>query len=330
MLASVLMVQGDLGAVGVHQLVDDTPPAHPKAVFSKNTDGVLPPGTSELRQISHVTDGKCRFTCHEEPLCSGYKWTGNDNHCVLLQAPSHLTSTSANSAWHKQAANLAGFPFEEDPVEAEMLRMAQKAAAAAKEDERKSSLGIDGNMAEAIEAVKKERRAAMKVAKSPEEMKQASLESSFTISAIKQFVEAHRQKFDSDVERVVAYKARELAKKELSRPEEINQMSKDDFKDMDGRIEALAHSMRSSVKPEVQRDATRAFVKEMNADVLFKVTNFKEDQLKAKEAKEAEQKNKIQQEQAKANQEKAAADQKVKEAAQTDKKDDAKKSPADN
>jgi hypothetical protein len=261
-------------------------PEGEKALFTADTKGELPPGTQELRHIDGVSNGQCRFACHEESVCSGYKWTGSTNECTLLEAPSHLKSAAANSAWHEGAAKISGVPFVPDPAELEMVKMAEKLAAEAKEDERRGKLGIDVNEKEAIQKVKDAKKAKINMATTPEEVKKAATEAKFTIAQIKKFVATHRAKFEGNVEKLVQYYAHEKAKEELRKPETVQKLAQQDWKDFDSLILDTTNQMKRVVKGHVARSETREFLREMDQYVLGKVTEYKENLLAKKAAKE--------------------------------------------
>jgi len=267
-------------------------PAGNKAVFTEDTKGALPPGTQVLRHIEGIQNSKCRYECYEEAVCSAYSWKGSSNECVLLQAPSHFQSPSANDAWHMAAANLTGIPYEQDEAQLAMIAAAKKMAEEAAEDTRRGKLTIDENLKEEIAALKKRTSEEVKEAGNPEKVKELGLESQFQINEMKKYVAKHRDAFAAEVSRQTDFYAREAAKAEMRSDTYIKKLRAEHFKNVDKKLADMSEEMKPTVEGKVARDVTRTFLRGMRQDTLRKVTGFRKDMILAKEQKEAEEKKK--------------------------------------
>jgi hypothetical protein len=165
---------------------------------------VLPPGTTTLREVSRVTNGKCRFTCHEDPLCSGYKWTGNNNHCTLLQAPSHLSNAAENAAWHKSAAHLVGMPYTEEKPAISPRRLVEAESAIIPPTKKVQKLTLHQQIGKLIVEAKEETAAAMAAAtpngveKTTQAAKRNLKPLEGKVAALRMLQEKENKKGDSD------------------------------------------------------------------------------------------------------------------------------------
>lgn len=263
------------------------------AVFTEDTRGVMPPGTQVLRHIQGVQNGKCRYECYEEEICSAYSWTGSSNECTLFQAPNHLRSASANNAWHMSAANLTGIPYKADETELAMLAAAKKMAEEAKEHERRGKMSIDENLKEEIAAIKKRTSAEVRASDDAEKAKQLGMLAKFQISEMKNYVAKHRDGFQAEINRQADFYSREAAKSELRSDSSMKLLREENFKGLDKKIEDLADEMKPTVKGKVVREITRVFLRSMRKDVLLKATQFKKEMILAREKKESAEKVKV-------------------------------------
>jgi len=320
-------------------------------VFSHDTKGVLPPGTTTLREVNHVTNGKCRYTCHEEPLCSGYQWTGNDNKCTLLQAPSHLQNAAENAAWHKAAAEIVGAPYKkEKPLIDPAKLAAAEAAVLPRKKKAIKKLSLHQNIGKLITEAKQDaskavaeatpegkdvaqKNAAMDLAvlqnkianlqlslKTGQELKQseteikkkaAALEAAqslykkrrqikldaekqlakakaekllgeFKVSQIKLYANMNLKRMESAVEPAVVAAAKEKAKAELRKKDNMDLMAKDKFKSLDKDIERLTGTYKNSVRAAVVDKLSTQFMLDLEKFVVDKTAAYKQKMIKSR------------------------------------------------
>merc|ERR1712054_447470 len=310
-------------------------------VFSHDTKGVLPPGTTTLREVNHVTNGKCRYTCHEEPLCSGYQWTGNDNKCTLLQAPSHL----------QDAAEIVGAPYKkEKPLIDPAKLAAAEAAVLPRKKKAIKKLSLHQNIGKLITEAKQDaskavaeatpegkdvaqKNAAMDLAvlqnkianlqlslKTGQELKQgeteikkkaAALEAAqslykkrrqikldaekqlakakaekllgeFKVSQIKLYANMNLKRMESAVEPAVVAAAKEKAKAELRKKDNMDLMAKDKFKTLDKDLEKLTGTYKNSVRAAVVDKLSTQFMLDLEKFVVDKTAAYKQKMIKSR------------------------------------------------
>jgi len=252
--------------------------------FSDNTDGRLPPGTHPLRSSSGVTNGECRFTCHEEPLCSAYKWTGSTNKCVLLQAPNHLVSQTANTRWHEGASQILHTGYESSAIRNSAKALDYAESLEKEDDPKRGRLDLSKAVDKAIEKTNAWTHLAVAKAKNPEEEQFAELVGNYKKQQIKLFDSQNRIKYKKALEVRLQYASIEKAKEVLRQPKKMQEMKSSKWIHLPTMLAAETDKARERLKGHIARKVERQFNDEMERFVINKDANFETKALKKEEA----------------------------------------------
>jgi len=256
--------------------------------FSHDTKGVLPPDTELLRTVNGVSNERCLFVCNEEPNCSAYKWTGNDNKCTLLQAPSHLKSNTANRQWHLAAASLTELPHENSDSKVRPEALASASNQMRADLPGRGTINFKHAMRVTIHQIKGDTELAVAQAKTKAERKEATVMGDYKKQQVKIFESKNKIKYQKELANRVKFQATEQAKADIRQPDKISKLvaasapsgevGKQKVVPVNKIVDKLVvkeeKQFEGILKGHIARSLSRQFTREMEEFVNNQAANF--------------------------------------------------------